>query len=475
MDIPTGPDAARRPPVRQVLGRSVRRSTSLIARAGRASGRAVRRGTHAGGAGESGLARMLELHLVSSAADAMVVTALASTIFFAVPTEQARSRVITSLLVTMVPFSLLAPVIGPLLDRVRRGRRIALGVTMGARAWLAWVMASALADGDAAFSLYPAAFGFLVGQKSYLVIKAAALPRVLPDGAELLGANARMSIAGSVAMVVGAPIGVGLTHWAGPQWTLRLTFVLFLIGVALTLMLTARVDADPPEEDADAGYDADATAPDAATRPGDAPRARRWSGPRVFSLATRSVIGLRGNAALRGFTGFLTLFLAFRLRTEPLPGLAATTAVGLVIGMAGVGGGLGTALGALVRRSRPEAVVAALLVVLTLTSLWASLDYGLWPVLVVALAAGLAQSLGKLCLDALVQDEVPDAMRSSAFARTETALQLAWVIGGATGLVLPLSGPWGLGLATLLTATAAGATVLGVVRLVRTDRTAPRP
>ena len=182
---------------------------------------------------------------------------------------------------------------------------------------------------------------------------------------------------------------------------------------------------------------------------------------------------LRGNAALRGFTGFLTLFLAFRLRTEPLPGLAATTAVGLVIGMAGVGGGLGTALGALVRRSRPEAVVAALLVVLTLTSLWASLDYGLWPVLLVALAAGLAQSLGKLCLDALVQDEVPDAVRSSAFARTETALQLAWVIGGAIGLVLPLSGPWGLGLATLLTATAAGATVLGVVRLVRADRTTP--
>ena len=409
MDIPSGPDAARRGPAPGVLGRSVRRSTSLLARAGRASGRAVRRGTHAGGAGESGLARMLELHLVSSAADAMVVTALASTIFFAVPTEQARSRVITSLLVTMVPFSLLAPVIGPLLDRVRRGRRIALGVTMGARAWLAWVMASALADGDAAFSLYPAAFGLLVGPKSYLLIKAAALPRVLPDGAELLGANARMSIAGSLAMVVGAPIGVGLTHWAGPQWTLRQTVVLFLIGVALTLLLTARVDADHPDDDdcADTAADtADATrAPDAtATRPLDAPRERRWAGPRVFSLATRSVIGLRGNAALRGFTGFLTLFLAFRLRTEPLPGLAATTAVGLVIGMAGVGGGLGTALGALVRRSRPEAVVAALLVVLTLTSLWASLDYGLWPVLLVALAAGLAQSPGKPCLDAPVPD-----------------------------------------------------------------------
>ncbi|MBL8932122.1 MAG: MFS transporter [Kineosporiaceae bacterium] len=491
MDTATGgrpADPSGRPSARHHAGRTVarslrestRRSGALLARVGRATARAVRRGTHAGGAGESGLARMIELHMVSSAADAMVVTALASTIFFAVPTEQARSQVITSLLVTMVPFSLLAPLIGPLLDRVRHGRRIALGVTMGARAWLAWVMASALADGTPAFSLYPAAFGFLVGQKSYLVIKAAALPRVVPDGAELLGANARVSAAGTIAMIIGAPLGVGVTAWAGPHWTLRLTFVLFLIGVALTLMLTTRVDADPPatldaaqadqaNQAGTAGDQAGGT-PDGRDgtdgRDGDPISATRRRG-RGLALGARSVNGLRGNAVLRGFTGFLTLFLAFRLRTDPLPGLSATTAVGLVIACAAVGGGIGTAMGALVRRSRPEVVVAALLVVLTLTSTWASLGYGLVAVLAVALAAGLGQSLGKLCLDALIQDEVPDAVRTSAFARSETALQLAWVLGGAFGLALPLSGPWGLGIATLITAGATAATLVGVIRLFR--------
>ena len=180
------------------------------------------------------------------------------------------------------------------------------------------------------------------------------------------------------------------------------------------------------------------------------------------------MIGLRGNASLRAFTGFLTLFLAFRLRTDPLPGIEATTAVGLVVAVAAVGGGIGTALGALVRRRRPEAVIAGLLVALTLVTLWSALDYGMLPILVVALFAGLGQALGKLCLDALIQDEVPDAVRTSAFSRSETVLQLGWVIGGAIGLALPLSGAWGLGIATLLTAAAAAATVTGLARQLRT-------
>ena len=435
---------------RQVFGRG-------IGGAARGVGRAVRRTTHAGGAGESGLARMTELHLVSSAADAMVVTALASTIFFSVPTEQARSRVLTSLLVTMVPFVVLAPLIGPLLDRVRRGRRIAIGVTMGARAWLAWVMASALTEGQAGFALYPAAFAFLVSQKAYLVVRAAALPRVLPPGGELVGANARMSAAGVVAMAIGGPLGVGCTHWLGPEWTLRVTFVLYLVGVGLTLALTARVDstdatAELPVADPGGVHDG-------ATRP--LPTGVLRTG--ALHWGARSVIGLRGNAAFRAVTGFLTLFLAFRLRTEPLPGWSATAAVGLVIALAAVGGAIGTALGALVRGRRPEVVVVVLVGLLTVAAAWPAFDYRLASVLVVALVAGLAQSLGKLCLDALIQDEVPDARRTSAFARSETVLQLAWVLGGAIGLALPLSGAWGLGVAAVALAVVLAFSVRTVV------------
>ena len=451
------------PPAVRRAADAARRGRVVVARGARASGRTLRRATHSGGAGESGLARMLELHLLSSAADALIVTALASTIFFAVPTEEARGRVATSLLVTMVPFLLLAPVIGPFLDRVRRGRRYALATTMVVRAFLAWVMASAIVDETPAFSLYPAAFGFLVCQKAYLVIRAAAVPRVLPEQTRLVAVNARMAAAGVIALAVGGPIGVGLTRLAGSEWTLRLAFVVFAAGTALALAQSAQVDshdAEPATQDRWEGDTAVAVLDGGIRRRG------------VRSIGAAAVIGLRGNAALRAFTGFLTLFLAFRLRTDPLPGIEPTTAVALVIVVAAVGGGLGTALGALARRLRPAAVITVLLGLVALVTLWAAFWYGLVPIIAVALCAGIAQALGKLCLDALIQDEVPDAVRTSAFARSETALQLAWVLGGGLGLALPLSGAWGLGAAAVLTGSAGVATGISLAGLPRRARTA---
>jgi MFS family permease len=443
-------------------GAATRRSAATSGRVARraavGTARGVRQVTHARGAGESGLARVMELHAVSSAADALIVTALASTIFFSVPTDQARSRVALSLAVTMVPFTLLAPLIGPLLDRVRHGRRYALGATMVVRAFLAWVMAGAVSGAgghETAFSLYPAAFGFLVCQKAYLVTRAAAVPRVLPPGIGLVGANSRISLAGVAGMALGAPLGAGLTVWIGPQWTLRLAFGVFAAGTALALALPGRVDSSEGEMDARMSSSAE---PDG--RPGS------------WSIGARVVLGLRANAALRAFTGFLTLFLAFRLRTEPLGGLGEGTAVVLVIVVASVGGGLGTALGALLRRVRAETVVVLVLALVAITSGWAALAYGLWPVMAIALAAGLAQGLGKLCLDALIQREVPDTVRTSAFARSETVLQLAWVLGGGVGLVLPLSGPWGLGVACVTLAVVTGTALVSLRRLPATA--APR-
>jgi predicted MFS family arabinose efflux permease len=386
---------------------------------------------------------MLELHLVSTAADTLIVTALASTIFFAVPTDEARSRVATSLAVTMVPFVLLAPVIGPLLDRLRHGRRYAMAVTMVVRAFLAWVMAGAVGGAgstEAKFSLYPAAFGFLLCQKAYLVSRAAALPRVLPRGIGLVAANSRISMFSLAAMGLAAPLGAGLTTWFGASVTLRLAFVVFAAGTALALTLPAAVDAAVNGGRPASGAD----------RARETVRPSRWrTGPRI-------VLALRGNTALRAFTGFLTLFLAFRLRTEPLTGLSDTVAVALVIALAAVGGAIGTALGSLLRRARPEAMVVLVMVLTTTAAGWAAVDYGLWPVLTVCLIAGLSQALGKLCLDALIQREAPEDRRTSVFARSETLLQLAWVLGGAAGLVLPLSGAWGMSLAAsaLVVATA---------------------
>jgi hypothetical protein len=62
---------------------------------------------------------------------------------------------------------------------------------------------------------------------------------------------------------------------------------------------------------------------------------------------------------------------------------------------------------------------------------------------------------------------VPELVRTSAFARSETLLQMSWVLGGAIGIVLPLSGV--LGLATGAAIVAAGwlPTVRGLLACAR--------
>src|SRR5438874_7748585 len=140
-----------------------------------------------GGAGEVGMVRLLDLHALSCAGDTLVTMGLAGTVFFAADAGAARSGVALYLLITMAPFALIAPVVGPVLDRFRHGRRYALAVTMLGRAFLAWVIAGNLDQ----VALYPAAFGMLVLSRAYGVARAAAVPRLLPDRLSLVEAGAR--------------------------------------------------------------------------------------------------------------------------------------------------------------------------------------------------------------------------------------------------------------------------------------------
>src|SRR5581483_446733 len=194
--------------------------------------RGIRRATHAHGAGESGLAKLIELHAVNGAGDVMVTVALASTVFFSVPTDQARGRVALYLAVTMAPFTLLAPVIGPLLDRLPHGRRAAMAGAMLTRAVLALMMSGAVASGG--LELYPAALGVLVASKAYGVVRSAVVPRLLPPRISLVKANSRVTLGGLLATGLAAPLGAGL-HMMGPAWPLYGACVVFAGGTYLSL------------------------------------------------------------------------------------------------------------------------------------------------------------------------------------------------------------------------------------------------
>ncbi|TWV40828.1 MFS transporter [Streptomyces misionensis] len=423
---------------RGVRGGGVRRGGGAVRSVGRAlhfpvtgAARGIRRATHAHGAGESGLGKLIELHAVNGAGDVMITVALASTVFFSVPTDEARGRVALYLAITMAPFTVLAPVIGPLLDRLPHGRRAAMAAAMLARALLALLISGAVATGS--LGLYPAALGVLVASKAYGVIRSAVVPRLLPPRFSLVKANSRVTLAGLLATGVAAPIGAGL-HRLGDPWPLYGAFLIFVGGTALSFSL-------PPKVDSARGED---VALLAAGPPREPHRKRQGKRPVLRAVGPTVTHALGANAALRCLSGFLIFFLAFLLREQPLAGESAALSLGLVGVAAGAGNALGTAVGAWLRSRAPEIIIVTVIAVALGTAIVAAVFFGAVLVALLAAVAGFAQALAKLALDALIQRDVPELVRSSAFARSETLLQMAWVFGGAVGIVMPLNGTVGL-------------------------------
>ncbi|HEY3511508.1 MFS transporter [Kribbella sp. NPDC051137] len=420
-----------------------KKAATVGGRFGRATGRRIRGLTGAQGAGESGLSRLIELGAVNAAGDTAFAVSLAGTVFFTVPSGQARDRVALFLLLTMAPFALMAPLIGPVLDRFRHGRRWAIGATLGARAFLVWALASSVTSHNSVW-LYPAALGCLVASKAYGVTRASAVPRLLPKQITLVTANSRISLAG----VAGATIGAGLAGAfaaIGPQWSLRWAALVYIVGLILAIRLPSAVDSPADEEvTGTAGRNA-----------------------RKRAITAAVARGIRCNLGLRFVSGFLTMYLAFLLRDQPISGVKGAVAAGAVVAAAGIGNSLGTLLGSLLKARKPEGVVLVVLLADAAVAVAVAVLYGLPILVALGLVAGLCSSLGKLSLDAMIQRDVPESVRTSVFARSETVLQLAWVIGGGCGIVLPLIPRLGFGfLAGVL---------LIVVFLVLRMRPAPRP
>ncbi|MFE7040204.1 MFS transporter [Streptomyces atratus] len=436
--------------------------------------RGIRKATHAHGAGESGLGKLIELHAVNGAGDVMITVALASTVFFSVPTDEARGRVALYLAVTMAPFTLLAPVIGPLLDHLPHGRRAAMAGAMLARAVLALTMAGAVATGG--LELYPAALGVLVCSKAYGVVRSAVVPRLLPPRFSLVKANSRVTLAGLLATGVAAPIGAGL-HTIGSAWPLYGACVIFIGGTVLAFTLPHKVDSSKGERKAQLVPPYGVTAPRPEPKRNGKARGREKNGekrPGLRSVGPSVLNGLQANTAHRALSGFLIFFLAFLLREHPLAGQSAAVSLGIVGVAAGVGNALGTAVGSWLRARGPEVIVASVLALALGVAVLAALFFSTVMVTALSATAGFTQALSKLSLDAMIQRDVPEEVRTSAFARSETVLQMAWVIGGGIGIALPLNGVLGMSVASGILTLGAATSVRGLLSAARRGSPHPR-
>lgn len=368
---------------------------------------------HADGADRSGLAKFTYAWMGNYAVDAAMAVALANTLFFSAATAESKDKVALYLLITVAPFAVIAPVIGPALDRLEQGRRLALAASFAVRVVLAVVMALNFTS----WLLYPAALGCMVLSKSFGVLKAAMTPRVLPEQITLTKANSRLTAFGLAAGGLFGGIASGFAWLWGSEGALWFMAAMAAGGVWLCLRIPGWVESTEGE---------------VQTSIGDPGRSRK------VPLGDHVVVALWGNGGIRVLTGFLTLFAAFVIKhdTQHEPAMQLVL-LGLVGGAAGAGSFLGNGLGSRMTFEKPDGLIISCLGAALAVAACAAVLAGLPLAVIVGLVGATASALAKVCLDAVIQRDMPEASRASAFGRSETILQLSWVFGGALGVLLP--------------------------------------
>ena len=387
--------------------------------------------------------RLVVAHALSAAADAILAASLAGSLFFQKPGDSARGDILLYLLLTMAPFAVVSPIIGPALDRIRGGRRLLVVLSCIGRAVLCLLMARYITKpSPEGLLIYPFAFGVLVLAKGYSVARSALVPALIDDESELVRANSRLALISGIMAAVGGAPAFGIQELFGAEWSLLLAVVVFVVAMAYSTKIPkTRIVLDEEEKELE-----------------------REELHQPSILLAGSAMGV-----MRAAVGFLAFFVAFALKDDLVGlGFAATMAI--------VGGFVGNLSTPLVReRFREETILASSIAFSAALVLVAALLGGTLGFVTASLAVAVGAAAGRLGLDSLLQRDGPDAVRGQAFARFETRFQLAWVGGALVGIV-PLDAAVGLlGLAGVL--IFAGLSYIGALRAARgrVYRTTIRP
>lgn len=387
--------------------------------------------------GAQGFRRMLTLQAFHAGGDAFIAIALAGTLFFSVPLGQARGRIGLYLAITMAPFAVLSPIVGPMLDRRRGSWRAASLVACVGRAGIALVMAPRTDT----ISLYPLAFVLLVLSRTYGVSRAGIVPSLTPPTRSLLWANARLSIISVAAGMLAGTLGIVVQKLGGSDWTLRIAAMIFVCGAIAAMRIPTG---------------------SAAPRTGT-----RGSSSQRTLLSPRLLAGGALVATTRAVLGFVVFFLAFALRRQG-HGSGAFAAVLIVAALGALVGSF--VVPALRRLSHEPVLILAAVGTLGATAFVLSSGFGIPTALAMGAVTGLCTTGARLGFDSLVQRDAPEHVRGRTFARYETIFQLAWVAGAALATAVPFGSRPGLRVVTVMC-------LIGVVIAVRgaMDRGAVEP
>jgi predicted MFS family arabinose efflux permease len=153
-------------------------------------------------------------------------------------------------------------------------------------------------------------------------------------------------------------------------------------------------------------------------------------------LGRNIIAALWGNCTIKVMVGFLFLYPAFVAKSHDASGWEQLRILGVIGAAAAIGNFAGNFTAARLKLGHPSLLVVRCTIAVTAVALATALTGTLMVAALATLVTSAAAAIGKASLDASLQDDLPEESRASAFGRSESLLQLAWVAGGATGVLI---------------------------------------
>ena len=408
----------------------------------------VQRAATADGADKSGLTALTWPVVANFAVDSAMAVALANTLFFAAATGESKSKVALYLLITIAPFAVIAPLIGPALDRLQHGRRVALALSFALRTVLAVVLImnyDGATGGYPSMVLYPCALAMMVFSKSFSVLRSAVTPRVMPPTIDLVRVNSRLTVFGLLGGTIAGGAIAGGVEFVGTH-LLKLPGALFVVvavtiaGAFLSMRIPRWVEVTAGEVPATLSYRRDSGQP---RRWGHLPRVGDWpeevkkvGGTLRQPLGRNIITSLWGNCTIKVMVGFLFLYPAFVAKAHQANGWVQLGMLGMIGAAAAIGNFAGNFTCARLQLGRPAVLVVRCTVAVCAVAVAASVAGTLIAAAIATLVTSGSSAIAKASLDASLQHDLPEESRASGFGRSESTLQLAWVLGGAVGVLV---------------------------------------
>ena len=381
-----------------------------------------------------GFRRLYSTRLKSQCADGVFQASLAGAVLFNPERAADPMQIAAGFSVLLLPYSLVGPFAGVLLDRWRRQRVL---VTANLFRCLGVAMVAALIAADVrGLPFYASALVVTSVNRFFLAALSAALPHVVPRD-KLVTANALATTSGTIAASFGGALALLLRGLAGAGNTgYAIVALTSALGYAASAWTARR-------------FDRDLLGPDHVERshretPGDVLRGLAAGARHVIELrpAAHALGAIASHRFFYGISTIATLLLYRNYFTNDGFFRGGMAGLGQAVAAAAAGVLIAAAVTpAAVRRFGKQSWLAGVFGLAAVTQVALGLPYTMMTLLPAALVLSFVAQASKISVDTLVQETVEDEFRGRVFSFYDNLFNVTFVAAAVFGaFCLPTSG-----------------------------------